>query len=105
MTPSSSSRLPRPAPIIDTRLRWHGTVVRIKRDKGFGFILADPPGRSDDPDAQPLDLDAPKEEFFFHLSALTGGVDTFDILEEGDQVEFQAMSSSKGARAYRVTKL
>jgi CspA family cold shock protein len=60
-----------------------GTVKRIVRDRGFGFI------RSTD-----------GKEVFFHRSALVG----LDIgrLSEGQKVEFVLEESPKGPRASKV---
>ncbi len=60
-----------------------GTVKRIVRDRGFGFI------RSSD-----------GKEVFFHRSALVG----LDIgrLSEGQKVEFVLEESPKGPRASKV---
>ena len=47
-----------------------GTIKRLARDRGFGFIR---------PDGESQDI-------FFHTSAVQGG--GFDSLNEGQQVEF-----------------
>jgi CspA family cold shock protein len=49
-----------------------GTIKRLVRDRGFGFI-------------QP---DGATEEVFFHRSSVDSP--TFDELNEGQQVEFEA---------------
>ena len=54
-----------------------GTIKRIIRERGFGFISAED-GR----------------EVFFHRSALEGT--DFDTLEEGNSVEFDAERGPKG---------
>ena len=60
-----------------------GTVKRIMRGRGFGFILAED-GR----------------EIFFHRSALVG----IDIkqLSEGQRVDFEVERGPKGPRAAKV---
>jgi len=60
-----------------------GTIKRIIRERGFGFISAED-GR----------------EIFFHRSALEGT--DFDTLEEGNSVEFNAERGPKGPRAVNV---
>ncbi len=60
-----------------------GTIKRLIRDRGFGFIGAED-----------------GEEFFFHRSALEG-ID-FEALEEGDSVEFNSERGPKGLRAVNI---
>ena len=48
-----------------------GTIKRIVRDRGFGFIL----------------VDGETSEVFFHSNDVEGT--TFDELNEGQQVEFE----------------
>jgi len=62
-----------------------GTVKRIMRERGFGFILAED-GR----------------EIFFHRSELQD-VD-FDKLEEGDHLEFTVTKGDKGPQAVDIKK-
>jgi CspA family cold shock protein len=62
-----------------------GTVKRIMRERGFGFILAED-GR----------------EVFFHRSELQD-VD-FNDLQEGDQLEFNIAQGQKGPQATGVKK-
>ncbi len=59
-----------------------GTIKKIVRDKGFGFIVPD--DGSDD--------------VFFHRSRLAPKV-IFDDLREGDEVEFQVTKGEKGPQA------
>ncbi len=59
-----------------------GTIKKIVRDKGFGFIVPD--DGSDD--------------VFFHRSRLAPKV-VFDDLREGDEVEFQVTKGEKGPQA------
>ena len=63
-----------------------GTIKRLIRERGFGFISAED-GR----------------EIFFHSSALEG-ID-FDALEEGNSVEFNVEKGPKGPRAVNVTRI
>ncbi|NIS62005.1 MAG: cold shock domain-containing protein [Proteobacteria bacterium] len=60
-----------------------GTVKRLIRERGFGFISAED-GR----------------EIFFHRSALEG-ID-FETLEQGNSVEFNVERGPKGPRAVNV---
>ena len=62
-----------------------GTIKKLVRDKGFGFIVPD--DGSDD--------------VFFHRSRL-GPKMQFDDLREGDQVQFQVRPGEKGPRAFDV---
>ena len=57
-----------------------GTIARLLIDKGFGFIR-----------------DEGGIEHFFHRSAVRGAV--FELLREGQRVEFNAEDSGKGPRA------
>ena len=59
-----------------------GTIKRIARDKGFGFIR-----------------DNAGQEFFFHRSSVQGN---FDQLNEGQRVSFEEEPSAKGPRAGNV---
>jgi CspA family cold shock protein len=61
-----------------------GTIKKIIRDRGFGFI-SDTDGR----------------EVFFHQTGLTGV--TLDALSEGQAVEFEIEKSPKGPRAVNIT--
>ena len=61
-----------------------GTIKKLVRDRGFGFIS-----------------DADGKEVFFHQ---TGVVDNkFESLTEGQEVAFDVESSEKGPRAINVT--
>lgn len=62
-----------------------GTVKRIMRERGFGFLLAED-GR----------------EIFFHRSELQN-VD-FDELGEGDNLEFTIVKGEKGPQATDIKK-
>lgn len=57
-----------------------GTIKRLVRDRGFGFI------RDDN-----------GQEWFFHRSAVRDG--SFDALNEGQRVSFEEEPSAKGPRA------
>lgn len=61
-----------------------GTVKRLVRDKGFGFIAA-----------------GDGNEYFFHQSACEEGA-SFDSLREGQAVTFEKGQGPKGPRAERV---
>jgi cold shock protein len=59
----------------------HGTVKRLIRDKGFGFVAA-----------------ADGQEYFFHQS----GCADFDSVREGQSVTFETGQGPKGPRAENV---
>lgn len=63
--------------------RQRGTIKRLVRDKGFGFIAVDS-----------------GPEYFFHQSACTGMA--FDELDEGLAVSFDVGEGPKGPRAENV---
>lgn len=60
-----------------------GTIKRMVRDRGFGFIRDDG-----------------GQEWFFHRSAVAQGA--FDQLSEGQHVSFDEEASAKGPRAANV---
>ena len=62
-----------------------GTIKKIVRDKGFGFIVPDDGS----------------DEVFFHRSRLAPKV-VFEDLREGDDVEFQVTKGEKGAQALNL---
>jgi cold shock protein len=62
-----------------------GTIKRLVRDRGFGFILG-----------------SDGTELFFHRSALQG--EGFESLTEGQAVEFDVEKGDKGPRATNVRK-
>ena len=62
-----------------------GTIKRIVREKGFGFIT-------------PHDG---SEDVFFHRSRLAPRVE-FTELREGEEVEFQTRPGEKGPQAFDV---
>jgi CspA family cold shock protein len=59
-----------------------GTIKRLVRDRGFGFIRDDG-----------------GQEWFFHRSSVQGN---FDQLNEGQRVSFEEEPSAKGPRAGNV---
>jgi CspA family cold shock protein len=59
-----------------------GTIKRLVRDRGFGFIRDDG-----------------GQEWFFHRSSVQG---SFDSLNEGQRVTFDEEPSAKGPRAGNV---
>ena len=61
-----------------------GTITRVVRDKGFGFIADD----------------NQQQEYFFHSSACRGT--RFEELREGQRVTFEVGQSAKGPRAENV---
>ena len=60
-----------------------GTIARLLIDKGFGFIR-----------------DESGIEHFFHRSSVRGAV--FELLREGQRVDFSIEESQKGPRAGEV---
>ena len=63
----------------------YGTIRKIVRDKGFGFIQSDDGG----------------EDVFFHRTRMAPKV-VFEDLREGDSVEFQVTRGEKGLQAGHV---
>jgi CspA family cold shock protein len=61
----------------------NGTIARLLIDKGFGFIRDDS-----------------GMEHFFHRSSVRGAV--FEMLREGQRVEFTPEDTGKGPRAGSV---
>jgi len=68
-------------PIVPSPIR-HGTLKRVVRDKGFGFIA-----------------DGQGAEYFFHRSAADFDLEAVD---EGAAVTFLPSSGPKGPRAEEV---
>src|SRR6266540_4042596 len=62
-----------------------GTIKKIMKDRGFGFIAPD----------------EGEEEVFFHRSRLAPKV-YFEDLREGDEVEFQVRPGEKGPQAFNL---
>jgi CspA family cold shock protein len=60
-----------------------GTIKRLITDRGYGFIQTEE-----------------KEGIFFHFTDLQGVA--FDSLTEGQQVEFEITTTSRGPKAVRV---
>ena len=60
-----------------------GVIRRLVKDRGFGFI------KSDD-----------GQDFFFHRSELRGV--TFELLKEGENVEFEKGEGPKGPKAVNI---
>ncbi|MCA9151860.1 MAG: cold shock domain-containing protein [Planctomycetales bacterium] len=60
-----------------------GVIKKLVSDKGFGFIAGD------------------RGELFFHHSAVQG--ESFDMLREGQTVEYTEGRGPKGPRAESVT--
>ena len=70
----------RPAEVVDVA---NGTIKRLVRDRGFGFIRDDG-----------------GQEWFFHRSSVKVG--NFDQLNEGQRVSFDEEPSAKGPRAGNI---
>jgi len=70
---------------IEEGRRMFGTIKKIMKDKGFGFIAPD--DGSDD--------------VFFHRSRLAPKM-YFEDLREGEEVEFQVKKGEKGPQAFNV---
>lgn len=58
-----------------------GTIVRVRTDKGYGFVASDLDGR----------------EYFFHASAVSPH-EAFATLGEGHKVDFEPGRGPKGLR-------
>ncbi|MBV8138273.1 MAG: cold shock domain-containing protein [Deltaproteobacteria bacterium] len=65
--------------------RVFGTIKKVVKDKGFGFIIPDDGG----------------DEVFFHRSRL-GPKMYFEDLREGNEVQFEVRSGEKGRQAFNV---
>jgi cold shock protein len=63
----------------------YGTIKKIIKDKGFGFIIADDGG----------------DEVFFHRSRLGAKV-MFEDLREGNEVQFEVRPGEKGRQAFNL---
>lgn len=61
----------------------NGTIKRLVKDRGFGFIR-----------------DEGGQEWFFHRSSVEAG--SFDSLNEGQRVSFDEEPSQKGPRAGNI---
>ncbi|MBI3261919.1 MAG: cold shock domain-containing protein [Acidobacteria bacterium] len=62
----------------------NGTIKRLVRDRGFGFIK-----------------DEGGQEWFFHRSSVSGDA-AFEALHEGQRVSFEEEPSTKGPRATNI---
>jgi len=63
----------------------YGTIKKIIRDKGFGFIVPDDGG----------------DDVFFHRSRVAPSVN-FEDLRDGDEVEFEQRPGEKGPQAFNL---
>lgn len=63
----------------------YGTIKKVVKDKGFGFVIPDDGG----------------DEVFFHRSRL-GPKIRFEDLREGDEVQFEVRSGEKGRQAFNL---
>lgn len=72
----------RPTQSAEERNVANGTIKRLVRDRGFGFIR-----------------DEGGQEWFFHRSSVQGN---FDDLNEGQRVTFDEEPSPKGPRAGNI---
>lgn len=79
-TPTPGTGTPAAAPVGP---KSRGKIKKMVRDRGFGFI------RGDD-----------GKEVFFHRSGLNAG--EYDVLNEGDVVEYVVQEGPRGARAEHV---
>ncbi len=64
-----------------------GVIKRIKSEGGYGFIQPEENGYPD---------------VFFHASKLRAGKETFAMLHEGQQVEYDTITNAKGVSAVEV---
>ena len=62
-----------------------GTIKKVVKDKGFGFITPDDGG----------------DEVFFHRSRLSPKI-YFDDLREGTEVQFEVKPGEKGRQAFNL---
>jgi CspA family cold shock protein len=67
----------------EVRAMMNGTIKRLVRDRGFGFIRDDG-----------------GQEWFFHRSSVKAG--SFEELNEGQRVIFDEEPSAKGPRAGNI---
>jgi cold shock protein len=63
----------------------YGTIKKVVKEKGFGFIIPDDGG----------------DEVFFHRSRLAPKV-YFEELREGTDVQFEVRSGDKGRQAFNL---
>lgn len=81
---SATAVAPQQAPGARNEVAMQGTIKRVIRDRGFGFIRA-----------------ADGLEVFFHRTSLQQL--NFDSLREGERVEFEMERGEKGPRATSVS--
>jgi len=79
----SRARSQGPAKAVPAGPRMTGRIKKMVRDRGFGFI------RGDD-----------GNEVFFHRSGMS--TNEYDVLNEGDLVEYVIQESGRGPRAENV---
>ena len=70
---------------VGRRSHVFGTIKKVVKDKGFGFIIADDGG----------------DDVFFHRSRLGPKV-YFEELREGTEVQFDCKPGEKGRQAFNV---
>lgn len=63
----------------------YGTIKKIVKEKGFGFIVPDDGG----------------DEVFFHRSRVAPKIN-FEDLREGEEVEFESRRGDKGPQAFNL---
>lgn len=63
-----------------------GKIVRLVRDRGFGFVKPD----------------GAEKDVFFHAKELQGIV--FEELKEGDELSFEIADSPKGQAAVKISR-
>jgi CspA family cold shock protein len=63
----------------------YGTIKKIVKDKGFGFIVPDDGG----------------DDVFFHRSRVAPKIN-FEDLREGEEVEFEVRPGDKGPQAFNL---
>jgi CspA family cold shock protein len=63
----------------------YGTIKKIMKEKGFGFITADDGG----------------DEVFFHRSKLAPKIN-FEDLRDGAEVQFDVRPGEKGRQAFNL---
>jgi CspA family cold shock protein len=63
----------------------YGTIKKVIKDKGFGFVTPDDGG----------------DEVFFHRSRLAPKV-RFEDLRDGDEVQFEVRAGEKGRQAFNL---
>ena len=78
--PRACAEAARPTEVIDVA---NGTIKRLVRDRGFGFIK-----------------DEGGQEWFFHRDSVEAG--DFERLNEGQRVSFEEEPSQKGPRAGHI---